>query len=720
MVCLLSEMTACHVLHELQTGEDHHRSFADRCSQKALMNGLPKIAQVAALVFLGAMPLAGQQKYPFPVISTVDEPSIAGHPVQLDAQGKLLPWPMPDNTGYSYSSHFLTQWTILWDQHNRQRLHYFYCCFDFDRTTFELFPDPHWANSTGYLRAMMEGFIERLYPYTGDPRTLTFLQSFVDYELENGVTPEGYAWSQVPYASANPGAKRYSGWSQLGEDFVEPHVVGEDGYGYLKLYEMTGNTKYLRAAIRCADALAKNYKPGDENNSPWPVRVWARDGKAEGRPMGPYSANVIEPIMLFDELMRLGQGDVGKYKQVRADAWDWFVKYPLATNTWVGYFEDTVPSMGNVNQVIPLEFARYVLLHPDKDPQWREHAQHLIEWVKTTPKWAKYIVHGATITNEQGNGVNFCCNLPNQCCDSHTARLAAVEALYFAKTGDVAYRDAAFRSYNWVTYFQGLSSDAHSPFAAQWWFTDEYADGPRRLMDAFWAVPEWAPADESHLLGSSSVVTKISYGKGSVTYSTFDPQSSDVLRLDFTPEFITANGRPLSRRKDLDQPGFVFDDSTHVLRIRHDDARDVDIQGKDGKTVPEYVTFDDPHFLAGTILKGQYPSGVIDWGADQWRISVPEGGFGTFNLAIADTKNKSAEFRFYWPRIFMGVDIYNGGTSDSTVTIHSPEIREISFIIKAGQLQRLRTGWRDSSSAVVFEVKNGEGLHFDNLAYSHE
>ncbi len=96
---------------------------------------------------------------------------------------------MPDNMGYSYSSHFLTQWTILWDQYNRQRLPYYYCCFDFDRTTFEMFPDLHWVNSTGYLRAMMEGFIERLYPYTGDPRTLTFLKSFVDYELENGLTP---------------------------------------------------------------------------------------------------------------------------------------------------------------------------------------------------------------------------------------------------------------------------------------------------------------------------------------------------------------------------------------------------------------------------------------------------------------------------------------------------------------------------------------------------
>jgi hypothetical protein len=688
--------------------------------QAPVMAQMTKIAQVVLTVLLWGTTLAGRQQKPFPVTSVVDAPTIAGHPVQLDGQGKLLPWPMPNDIGYSYSSHFLTQWTILWDQYNRQRLHYFYCCFDFDRTTFELAPDPHWVNSTGYLRAMMQGFIERLYPYTGDPRTLTFLQSFVDYELENGLTPEGYAWSQVPYASANPGAKRYTGWSQLGEDYVEPHVVGEDGYGYLRLYEMSGNTKYLRAAIHCADALVKNYKPGDEDHSPWPVRLWARDGKAEGNPMGPYSANVIEPIMLFDELIRLGQGDVAGYTRVRGAAWDWFQKYPLANNVWVGYFEDTVPSMGNMNQVIPLEFARYVLLHPEKDPRWREHAKQLIEWVKTTPKWPKYIVHGATVTTEQGNGINFCCNEPNQCCDSHTSRLAAVEALYFARSGDIAYRDAAFRSYNWVTYFQGLSQNAHSPFSTQWWFTDEYADGPRRMMDAFWAVPEWAPADESHLLGSSSVVTKISYGQGSVTYSTFDPQSTDVLRLDFVPEFITADGKPLGRRKDLDQPGFVFDDSTRVLRIRHDDARDMDVQGQGGNVPPLYVSFDDPHLPAGTALKGQYPSGVIDWDPDQWRIHVPEGGFGTFNLALVDPKATTAEFRFDWPRIFVGVDVYNGGASDATVMIRSPEIREVSFTVKPGQLQRLRTGWRDASSSIIFELTNGEGLRFDNLAYAPE
>jgi hypothetical protein len=681
------------------------------------MKKLTGLRRVFVAALLSAPLFAGQQPK---VISTVDEPTIAGRPVALDSEGKLLPWPMPDNTGYSYSAYFLSQWTIVWDQYNRQRLPYYYCCFDFDRKTFELIPDPTWVNSTGYLRAMMQGFIERLYPYTGDPHTLEFLENFVDYELENGTTPKGYAWSQVPYPSANPGSARYTGWSQHGEDFVEPHVVGEDGYAYLRLYEMMGDTKYLRAAIRCAEALAKNFKPGDENNSPWPFRCHARDGSLkDGKGMFPYSANVVEPIMLFDELIRLDQGNTASYKRVRNGAWAWLMKYPMHNNVWVGYFEDVQGSMDNMNQVIPLEFARYVLLHPEKDPEWREHAHQLIDWVKTTPKWPKYMVHGAMVTTEQGSGKEFCCNLPNQCCDSHSSRLAAVEALYYARTGDIAYKQAAYRTYNWVTYFQGLPAAAHAPFSNQWWFTDEFADGPRRMMDAFWAVPEWAPADESHLLGSLSVVTKVAYGAGRVTYSTFDTDSTDVLRLNFVPDSINVGGRPIFRRNDLQREGYTFDQKTRTLSIRHTSSRDIDIQGKSDQVPPSFITFDHPHLPAGTLLLGQYPSGVIDWGSGEWEIGTPFGKFGTFTLVRSDPKAKRAEFNFYAPRIFAGIDVYNDADSDATLTVRSPEIPGVSYTIKPKELLRLRTGWRAPSSKVIFDFANGHALRFDNLAYSH-
>ncbi len=671
--------------------------------------------EVGLLTILAA---AAAAQEPFKVISTVDAPTIAGRPVQLDSGGKLLPWPMPENTGYSYSSHFLTQWGILWDQYNRQRYHYFHCCFDFDRTTFEMQPDWHWANSTAYLRAMVEGFMERLYPYTGDANTITFLQDLIDYELENGLTPDGYAWARVPYTSANPGDRRYTGWSHHGEDFLEPHVVGEDGYAYLRFYEITGNTKYLEAAIRCAAALVKNYKSGDEKTSPWPVRCYARDGKVEGPGMGPYTANVVEPVMLFDELIRLDQGDVKAYKQVREAAWGWLQKYPMKNNVWVGYFEDVTPSMANMNQVTPLEYARYVLLNPEKDLEWRDHARKLIDWVKTTPKWPKYVVHSATVTTEQGDGKSFCCGVPNECCDSHTSRLAAIEALYYARTGDAAYKEEAFRSFNWVTYFQGMPAGAHTPFGNQWWFTDEFSDGPRRMMDGFWAVPEWAPTDESHLVGSSSVVTKIAYGKGSVTYSTFDPASTDVLRLIFVPDSVMEGGRKLTRRNDLKQEGYTFDDATHVLRIRHERSQDIDVQGSASEPIPLMVDFDNPHVGANVVLRGGYPSGVIDWDGESWKVCPPAGRMSTFSLCAASNKATQGLFRFFSPRILMGFDVYNPLDHDVELTVRAPEMRERTFILKAGQLQRIKTGWMNRASLISLESEVLPALRFDNLAYS--
>src|SRR5262249_31744567 len=146
-----------------------------------------------------------------------------------------------------------------------------------------------------------------------------------------------------------------------------------------------------------------------------------------------------------------------------------------------------------------------------------------------------------------------------------------------------------------------------------------------------------------HLLGSSSVVTSIRYAKGSVTYSTFDSASDDALRLDFVPKFVTAGGRPMEIRKDLNAPGYTFDETTRVLRIRHDDARDIDIQGEAGSPSLRVITFDDPHLPAGTVLRGAYPAGAIEWGAvesgeAQWKIHGPAGKFGTFNLALADPK----------------------------------------------------------------------------------
>ena len=68
-----------------------------------------------------------------------------------------------------------------------------------------------------------------------------------------------------------------------------------------------------------------------------------------------------------------------------------------------------------------------------------------------------------------------------------------------------------------------------------------------------------------------------------------------MLRLDFIPESVTAGGKPLARRQNLGVEGFTFDEATRVLRIHHTSSRDIDVQGHNGRGVPLYVTFDDPH-----------------------------------------------------------------------------------------------------------------------------
>jgi len=658
----------------------------------------------------------------FKPVSTVDALAIQGRAVQLDSEGKLLPWPYPDNIGESYESYFMTQWGVLRREYHGARDYYFFCCVNFDHTTFELLPDHHWANSTGYLRAMLEGFVEHLYPYSGDPETIRLLKDFVDYELSNGTTPRDYVWSGVPYASADPGAATYRGWSRHAVDFIEPPIVGEDGYGYLRLYEMTGEDRYLEAAIRCADALMKNSRKGDATHSPWPVRVYARTGQVGKHAMGEYSANVIEPIELFDELIRLHLGNVAAYQRTRNQAWQWLFRFPMSNNAWVGYFEDVAPTMENMNNVIPLETARYLLLHPELDPSWKKDAARLIDWVRTTPKWPKYIVHGAMVTTEQGDGHNFCCGKPNDCCDSHTARLAAVEAIYYWKTGDEKYREQAFRSYNWVTYQQGFPPHGVTPWGqGQWWFTDEFADGPRRMMDGLWAVPEWSPAGESHFLGTTSVVRKIAYGRGSVAYSTFDDAASDVLRLNFTPTSILADGHAIPPVTDKNGDGYSFDTATHVLRVQHTNARNITIVGPGGTEPTQTVDFETSRIPVGAVLNGLYPSGVIDWGTNMWSVGAPTGRLSKFNLGVAEAKARRASFSFISPRTFAGITIFNDSLVNRALRIESPSNEAVVVTVAAGELQRVQTRWHVETSRIDFTAINGttfDGWKFDDIRYS--
>jgi hypothetical protein len=68
--------------------------------------------------------------------------------------------------------------------------------------------------------------------------------------------------------------------------------------------------------------------------------------------------------------------------------------------------------------------------------------------------------------------------------------------------------------------------------------------------------------------------------------------------------------------------------------------------------------------------------------------------------------------------MLMRLDVYNPLSTDAKVTIHAPETHDVTFTVKAHQLERVKTGWTDRVSSVTLESDVLPSLLFDNLAYS--
>ena len=134
-------------------------------------------------------------------------------------------------------------------------------------------------------------------------------------------------------------------------------------------------------------------------------------------------------------------------------AWTWLDSHQLNPQSptyddWSGYFEDVPKDQNNVNQAVPTYTALYLLNLSDPgavDPQWKTQVKHLISWVKQHFGVGPF--SGATGINEQGprtGGSYLCCSSSGL--GSDTARWAAVNALYYAKTGDAQAKENAIRS----------------------------------------------------------------------------------------------------------------------------------------------------------------------------------------------------------------------------------------------------------------------------------
>lgn len=536
------------------------------------------------------------------------------HTAVLDSQGKLLAWYRPDkNLGYDKVLR------LAWDfiEHKvpidkRTGELVYLTSSTFNKDTLQggdWFTNP--ASTFAHQVDAMLGW----YPYSGDTESIVVVKRMLDYMLEHGTTPKGWEWAEVPFSTSCAHDKEYGGCLRgLPDQYregLEPDKVAEMGLAYVHFYEMTGDRKYLEAGLKCAIALAKHVKPGDAYHTPWPFRISARTGAVlNGED---YGGLVVASVSLFDKLLALGEGDQEAFRAARDLAWKWILTHPLnrtseAYDKWTGYYEDILGDTVNLNDMSPMMTARYIMLRDDPasvDPKWEENVGHLIDFSRALLGRGPYF--GAWAIDEQqrpdggivrsredmtfpkpggmlpyirGRG---CCGRAGLIC--RTAAWAAVNAMYFALTGDGQAREDAFRSLNYATYFAGSDGKmwccGNAEKVNPLWFEDGYGDAPRNFIWAMAAMPELAPIGQDHILGSSSVIQDVKYDGGFVEYRTFSKSSTEVLRLSFDPAHITADGVALQRSDILGDDTFTarpLGNGDFEVKIRHKNGKRIHVQ----------------------------------------------------------------------------------------------------------------------------------------------
>ncbi|MEI8375821.1 MAG: hypothetical protein WCJ35_23610 [Planctomycetota bacterium] len=504
--------------------------------------------------------------------------TLCGAKVNLDTNGKLLARYEPDTPGAGYV-HAVKLAVDFWKAcpsapGNHLPLYITRCSIYRDGKGG--FRGSDWVHNPACVNAgMVQSLAIDWRNYSGDPSMLDIARQGLDHHLQNGTTPGDWEWAGVPYASSDPGKTTYQGSAKFegtkkdrgrgdGPFVLEVDKIGDLGMAYLRFYEITGESKYLQAAIRCADALAKHVRKGvhssrqlDMGNislvSPWPFRVRAEKGEI----VEDYTSHVVDNLRLLEELVRI-KGRISltaekaqAYQKTAGMVWKWLYASdgPVKTSIWKGYYEDILLDPINLNRVnnSPMEFARYLIKNPGHDRNIETTVPALIWWVKNT-----FGEPGMDAINEQ-----TMCYKPM---GSHTSRYASVCALWYERTGNEWFKEEAFRHFNYASYMaepDGVVQTGHT-WGSEIWFCDGYTDYIKHFMEGLAAIPEWAPAGENHLLRSSSVVQTILYADKQITFTTFDDGAMTVLRLRSKPLAIKAGNKSLKPVTGEKEEGYTW------------------------------------------------------------------------------------------------------------------------------------------------------------------
>lgn len=514
---------------------------------------------------------------------TILSDKIIYHQVRVDNHGDILPWYSPD-LGESYD-------------HVLDRVWNFWKNMEVDSNGMQYYmnhqvwnPDHDKRGLGGDQLNMALSSWDMYYNYTGDESIIENMKYMADYYLANSLSSPTSEWPDLPYPyNMDVESGIYDGDMIIGKGYTQPDKAGSFGFELLHLYKKTGDEKYLNAAVKIANTLASKVQPGDNDNSPWPFKVNAETGevgvliekatwyegmdkeleksKSQQKKSG-YTTFFTGTLNLFKELIAMQKGNTGEFKKAFQITIDWFKTYPVKTNKWGPFFED-VPRWSDT-QINAITYAMFIMENPELDPQWKQTVNGIFQWVYHELGNKKYLNYGVVVIDEQ-----TAYRVPG---NSHSARQASMDLMYWEKSGDTTYVRNAVRQLNWATYMVDTDGKNFYPTNAIW-MTDGYGDYVRHYLRAMAAAPQLAPDNADHLLRTSSIVKKIEYKPKGITYTTFDGASKEIFRLSGKPSEVRVNGEELDEVDKEDIEGWTWQALTKggILKIKQTKGNQVNI-----------------------------------------------------------------------------------------------------------------------------------------------
>ena len=412
---------------------------------------------------------------------------IGFHEAVVDANGKLIPWTSWDDALKREMNWYLN---CPVDSHGYPRFVYM-TFMDGEYKPARMDSIPCTQNGMGIISYLKyAAYLDKAVPNAPEKaRVLEWARKMGDYLIQETLTPNRGAYPRFTRSTGFymdfPLYRSAQGDLRYGTNVIEPDKGGIAGYALVKLYEATGDKRYLKQAIHNAEVLVRNQRPGDVLHSPWPFRADCITGET----WGDRSGNMVFILRLFDSLIEQGHK---RFQAPRAALWSWIKMYQIPApdapeaNLWVSFFED-YDLESNRNSWTALEMARYLIERKEKlDPEWKATAEKLIQFSLkyfSSPRPGGVIVMGEQDDDTDPWG-------------GACAKLGGVAAMFYAAGGGDHYKEMAYRNLTWMTYF--IDNDGCPAQKADnkrlrrgGWQEDTHTDVVHNFMDAMAAVPEW-------------------------------------------------------------------------------------------------------------------------------------------------------------------------------------------------------------------------------------